>query len=136
VSAGLHSAAPIEQDACAQANADRLRRHRPRLTVARLNGPGCDVEVIVLGGGFAGAGHSAWAAGARHRQRVPAGGADPRPRRVLPPWRLLLRRRSAAAPTCLRRHGLTPVLGQAGLLADQTGYRWAELRDARRERLT
>lgn len=38
-------------------------------------------------------------------------------------------------PAALRRYGLTPVFGQAGLLAAQASYSWAELRDALRERL-
>lgn len=39
-------------------------------------------------------------------------------------------------PASLRRYGLTPVFGLAGLLAAQASYSWAELRDALRERLT
>lgn len=39
-------------------------------------------------------------------------------------------------PAALQRYGLTPVFGQAGLLAAQASYSWAELRDALRERLT
>ncbi|HEY1128564.1 MAG TPA: FAD-binding oxidoreductase, partial [Roseateles sp.] len=38
-------------------------------------------------------------------------------------------------PAALQRYGLTPVFGQAGLLAAQASYSWAELRDALRERL-
>ena len=38
-------------------------------------------------------------------------------------------------PAALQRYGLTPVFGQAGLLAAQATYSWAELRDALRERL-
>ena len=36
----------------------------------------------------------------------------------------------------VQRHGLTPVFGQAGLLAAQASYDWAELQDALKERLT
>lgn len=39
----------------------------------------------------------------------------------------------ADLPAGLRRYGLTPVFGQAGLLAAQATYSWAELRDALRE---
>lgn len=42
----------------------------------------------------------------------------------------------ADLPAALQRYGLTPVFGQAGLLAAQASYSWAELRDALRERLT
>jgi gamma-glutamylputrescine oxidase len=42
----------------------------------------------------------------------------------------------AELPAALQRYGLTPVFGQAGLLAAQASYSWAELRDALRERLT
>jgi len=38
-------------------------------------------------------------------------------------------------PAALHRYGLTPVFGQAGLLAAQASYSWAELRDALKERL-
>lgn len=41
----------------------------------------------------------------------------------------------ADLPAALQRYGLAPVFGQAGLLAAQTSYSWAELRDALRERL-
>jgi gamma-glutamylputrescine oxidase len=41
----------------------------------------------------------------------------------------------ADLPAALQRYGLTPVFGQAGLLAAQASYSWAELRDALRERL-
>ena len=41
----------------------------------------------------------------------------------------------ADLPAALQRYGLTPVFGQAGLLAAQATYSWAELRDALRERL-
>lgn len=42
----------------------------------------------------------------------------------------------ADLPAALRRYGLTPVFGQAGLLAAQASYSWAEMRDALRERLS
>jgi glycine/D-amino acid oxidase-like deaminating enzyme len=38
-------------------------------------------------------------------------------------------------PAALQRYGLAPVFGQAGLLAAQASYSWAELRDALKERL-
>lgn len=41
----------------------------------------------------------------------------------------------ADLPAALQRYGLTPVFGQAGLLAAQATYSWAELRDALKERL-
>ncbi|MDR7272216.1 glycine/D-amino acid oxidase-like deaminating enzyme [Pelomonas saccharophila] len=41
----------------------------------------------------------------------------------------------ADLPSELQRYGLTPVFGQAGLLAAQATYSWAELRDALKERL-
>jgi glycine/D-amino acid oxidase-like deaminating enzyme len=41
----------------------------------------------------------------------------------------------ADLPTALQRYGLSPVFGQAGMLAAQASYSWAELRDALRERL-
>lgn len=41
----------------------------------------------------------------------------------------------APLPAALQRYGLTPVFGQAGMLAAQATYSWAELRDAIRERL-
>jgi len=39
-------------------------------------------------------------------------------------------------PAGLQRYGLTPVFGQAGLLAAQATYSWAELQDALRELIT
>ena len=41
----------------------------------------------------------------------------------------------AHLPAALQSYGLTPVFGQAGLLAAQASYSWAELRDVLRERL-
>lgn len=41
----------------------------------------------------------------------------------------------ADLPAELARYGLTPVFGQAGLLAAQAQYTWAELQDALREKL-
>lgn len=41
----------------------------------------------------------------------------------------------ADLPSALQRYGLTPVFGQAGLLAAQASYSWAELKDALRERM-
>jgi len=42
----------------------------------------------------------------------------------------------ADLPAGLQRYGLTPVFGQAGLLAAQATYSWAELQDALRELIT
>lgn len=42
----------------------------------------------------------------------------------------------ADLPVALQRYGLSPVFGQAGLLAAQATYSWAELQDALRELIT
>jgi gamma-glutamylputrescine oxidase len=42
----------------------------------------------------------------------------------------------ADLPAALQRYGLTPVFGQAGLLAAQATYSWAELQDALRGLIT
>jgi len=42
----------------------------------------------------------------------------------------------AGLPAGLQRYGLTPVFGQAGLLAAQATYSWAELQDALKEFVT
>ncbi len=40
-----------------------------------------------------------------------------------------------ALPPALKRYGLTPVFGKAGLLAAQASYSWAELKDTLRDAL-
>ena len=81
-----------------------------RPSFAPLIGSSVDVDLAVLGSGCVFGGYS--------RDAADLGGA------------LLERAASHFHP------GLTPVFGQAGLLAAQASYSWAELSDALLERLT